>query len=98
MNILNQLQLNDSKPATLLIKNTDKQHIMTIGLKEGQILKKHFSATPALIIVLKGKIAYEMEGTTTEIAEYETFDIPPTIPHEVTGLADSVFLLIKDKA
>ena len=98
MNILEQLPLNNDKPATLLIKNTEKQHIMTIGLKEGQVLKKHFSATPALIIVLQGKIAYVEQGTTTEISAFNTHDIPPTIPHEVTGLEDSIFLLIKDKA
>ena len=98
MNILEQLHFKDDKPATLLLKSTDKQHIITIGLKKGQILKKHFSATPALIVVLKGLIAFEMEGNTTEISELNTFDIPPTVPHEVTGLEESIFLLIKEKA
>ena len=98
MNILEQLHFKDDKPATLLLKNTDKQHIITIGLKKGQILKKHFSVTPALIVVLKGLIAFEMEGNTTEISELNTFDIPPTVPHEVTGLEESIFLLIKEKA
>lgn len=98
MNILEQIQFNNDKPATLLLKNTDKQHIMAIGLKKGQMLKKHFSATPALIVVLKGLIAFEMESTTTEIPEFNTFDIPPTVPHEVTGLEENVFLLIKEKA
>lgn len=98
MNILEQIQFNDDKPATLLLKNSDKQHIMAIGLKKGQQLKKHFSTTPALIVVLKGLITFEMEGTTTEIPELSMFDIPPTVPHEVTGLEESIFLLIKEKA
>lgn len=97
MNILDQLHFKDDKPATLLLKSTDKQQIMTIGLKKGQQLKKHSSATPALIIVLKGLIAFEMEGTTTKISELNTFDIPPTVPHEVIGLEESIFLLIKEK-
>ncbi|GEO05033.1 hypothetical protein AAE02nite_26970 [Adhaeribacter aerolatus] len=98
MNIPEQLEFKDDKPATLQLKNTDKQHTIVIGLKKGQILKKHFSATPALLIVLKGLIAFEMEGTTTQVAALNTFDIPPTIPHEVTGVEESIFLLIKDKA
>ena len=98
MNILDELHFKDDKPATLVVKNTEKQHIMTIGLKKGQILKKHFSATPALIVVLKGLLAFEMEGKITEIPALNTFDIPSTVPHEVTGLEESIFLLIKEKA
>lgn len=83
----------------LLLKNTDKQHVMAIGLKKGQVSKKkHFSATPAMIILLKGIIYFEMGGTIAAISELNTFDILPTVPHEVTGLEESIFLLIKEKA
>ncbi|MDB5262936.1 MAG: hypothetical protein JWQ14_2217 [Adhaeribacter sp.] len=97
MNILEQLHFNETKPATLLLKNTDKLQIITIGLKKGQVLKKHITTTPALLIVLQGSVSFEMEGSLTELAAYDTFDIPPTIPHEVTGVEESIFLLIKDK-
>jgi len=97
MNILNDIQFQEEKPAVLPIKNSDKQQIIAIGLKKNQVLKKHVSATPALIVVLKGQILFEMEGNATELTEMETFDIPPTVPHEVSGIEESVFLLVKDK-
>ncbi|WP_242920169.1 hypothetical protein [Pontibacter liquoris] len=98
MNIIKELHLQDDRPATLPVRNSDKVQVIAIGLKKGQVLKKHMSATPAMLVVLKGKIAFEMEGTTTEVAEHNTFDIPATVPHEVTGLEESVFLLLKEKA
>ncbi|WP_423146019.1 hypothetical protein [Rubrolithibacter danxiaensis] len=97
MNIIDNIKFQEDKPAVLQIKNSDKQQIIAIGLKKNQVLKKHVSATPALIVVLKGKILFEMEGNATELTEMETFDIPPTVPHEVSGIEESVFLLVKDK-
>lgn len=98
MNILETLHFNEEKPSTLLVRNSDRQQTIAIGLTEGQVLKKHISATPAFIIVLKGIISFEMEGTTSQLKEMDTFEIPATVPHEVTGLEESIFLLIKDKA
>ena len=98
MNILENLSFSSEKAATLTVRNSDKQLIIAIGLMEGQILKKHISSTPAMIVVLKGAILFEMDGTTTMIREFQTFEIPATVPHEVTGLEESAFLLIKDKA
>jgi quercetin dioxygenase-like cupin family protein len=98
MNILQNLHLNEDKPATLVLGHSDKQQTIALGLNKGQVLKKHMSATPAMIIVMKGAIKFEMEGEVTEINEFNSFQIPPAVPHEVTGLEESIFLLIKDKA
>lgn len=97
MDILEDLHFNEDRPATLLLSQSDKQQTIAIGLKKGQILKKHISATPAMLIVLRGAIKFEMEGEVTEISELHTFQIPPSVPHEVTASEESVFLLIKDK-
>ena len=97
MNILKNLQFSEQKPSTLVVSNSEKQMTIAIGLMQGQILKKHLSATPAMIIVLKGTILFQMDGKTTVIDEFNTFEIPATVPHEVTGLEESIFLLIKDK-
>ena len=80
-----------------MLSNSDRQQTIAIGLMKGQVLKKHISATPAMIVVLKGTILFEMEGDTREIKELNTLNIPATVPHEVTGLEESIFLLIKDK-
>ena len=97
MDIVESLPLNEGKPSTLVLSNSDRQQTIAIGLMKGQVLKKHISATPAMIVVLKGLILFEMEGNKTEIKELNTLNIPASVPHEVTGLEESIFLLIKDK-
>ena len=97
MDIVESLPLNEGKPSTLVLSNSDRQQTIAIGLMKGQVLKKHISATPAMIVVLKGLILFEMEGNKREIKELNTLNIPASVPHEVTGLEESIFLLIKDK-
>lgn len=98
MNIQEHLQFKPDKPAILALRNSDQVQVVSIGLLKGQILKKHLTDTPALIVVLQGRIAFDMEGHITELPALSTFDIPPAVPHEVKGLEESIFLLIKEKA
>lgn len=97
MDILASLQFNEERPSVLALSNSDRQQTIAIALVQGQILKKHISATPAMIIVLKGRILFETEEESTVVEEMNTFQIPPSVPHEVTGLEKTIFLLIKDK-
>ena len=98
MVITEALQLSDEKPAVLQIKNTEKSNVIAIGLKKDQVLKKHLSPIPALLVVLKGTIIFEMEGSRKELNEFSTFEIPVNVLHEVTGITDSIFMVIKEKA
>ena len=97
MNITEALQLTDQKPTVLQIRNSDKNQVVAIGLKKHQVLKKHMTPQPALLVVLKGMISFDMEGTVTYINEMGTFEIPANVPHEVTGEEESIFLIIKEK-
>ncbi len=97
MNISENLILKDNAPVALQIRNSLKQQVTAIGLKQGQILKKHITTSPALLILLKGRLAFNMNDHITEIQEMDTFDIPADVPHEVKGVEESIFLLIKEK-
>lgn len=97
MNLKETVQLSDDKPAVVQVKNTDKSQILAIGLKKDQVLKKHITPIPALLVVLEGRVLFEVEGSSTEIPTLGTIDIPVNIPHEVTGLQESLFLVIKEK-
>lgn len=97
MNISENLILQDNAPAALQIKNSLKQQVTAIGLKQGQILKKHITSTPALLILLKGRIAFDMNEHINELQAMDTFEIPADVPHELKGMEESVFLLIKEK-
>lgn len=98
MNITENFQFNEDRPAVLTVRESERQQIIAIGLKNGQVLKKHVSNIPAFIVVLRGAILFEMEGTTTQLNEMDTFEIPVSVPHEVTGKMESIFLVIKEKA
>ncbi|MGE5521914.1 MAG: hypothetical protein ACM3VS_18470 [Candidatus Dadabacteria bacterium] len=97
MVITDEIKLNDEKPAVVQIKNTDKSNVIAIGLKKDQVLKKHISPIPALLVVIKGSVLFEIEGNKTTFSTFSTYEIPVNVPHEVTGLEESVFLVIKEK-
>jgi quercetin dioxygenase-like cupin family protein len=97
MNLKDMLVLSDDKPATHSLRKSDKGQVMAIGLKKQQVLKRHITATPAILVVCKGLLAFEMEGSTKRLAQFDTFNIPALIPHEVTALEESIFLVIKEK-
>ena len=97
MNILQTLQLTDEKPAVLTVRNTESTNILCIGLKKGQVLKRHLSPIPAYLIVIKGTIDFELDGIATRFSELDTFEIPVNILHEVTAKEESIFLVIKEK-
>lgn len=98
MHILDELQFSDEKPAVLQVKNTDALQVIAIGLKKNQVLKRHVTTIPAMLLVLKGKIAFEIEGDVITIDTFNTYDIPPNVPHEVTATEESVFMLVKEKS
>jgi quercetin dioxygenase-like cupin family protein len=97
MIITEALQLTDEKPAVLQIKNTQRSQVIAIGLKKDQVLKKHISSIPALLVVLKGSVIFDMNGEKTSLPTYSTFEIPVNVSHEVTGVEESIFLVIKEK-
>lgn len=98
MNIFGDLHFNEEKPSVLTLRNTDRVNVIAIGLKQGQALKKHVTPFPALLVVLKGRISFDMEGVQTEVPLSGTFDIPANVPHEVTALEESIFMVTKEKA
>lgn len=98
MDLIQAIQYNDEKPATLQLSNSTHQQVIAIGLKKGQVLKKHVTTQPALLVVLKGSIEFKTEATTSKVAALHTHTIVAHEPHEVLGLEESIFLLIREKA
>ena len=98
MNILQELNFSDLKPAILAIKKTDKINIICVGLKTDQWLKKHATKFPTMLTVLKGNIEFEIEGQVIALSELDTFDIPVNVEHAVKGVAiQNIFSLTQEK-
>lgn len=99
MNIIDSLHFNADKPAVHVIKNTEKVKLIAVGLNAQQELSKHKTGVPTLLTVLKGKISFRMEGDIIILSQFDTFDIPINVMHEVEGLANqNTFILLQEKS
>lgn len=98
MNVLNEINFTTKKPAVLPVRKTDNINVIAVGLLQNQLLKKHKTSIPTLLLVLKGKIEFRIEDEAIILKQYETYQIPENIEHEVEGLAmENCFLLTQEK-
>jgi quercetin dioxygenase-like cupin family protein len=97
MDLQTNLPWNDEKPALLSLQGAENCQVLAIGLKAGQVLKKHRTPVPALLVVMKGSIQFSMEGEDLTLPACTSFEIPFDVMHEVTGIEESIFLIIREK-
>jgi len=99
MNIKEELQLNDENAVVLPVRRSDKRNILAIGLKKGQVFKKHKTSLVTTLIVLQGKIEFVIEenGETHELQALDVFEVPCDIYHKVKALEESIFVLNQEK-
>ncbi len=89
-----EIKLNaDSKTVKVLSNPSFK--LIGLGFKNGQVLEKHTTPTPAILIVQQGSVDFTMQGKTHALKSGDYFEIPANVEHEVTGKEDSYLFLIK---
>lgn len=99
MNILDHLPFKEDRPSVCPIQKTDKTNFFAVGLLQGQVLKKHTANVPSLLTVMKGEIEFSINGETLHLKEFDTYDIPVMIEHEVKGLEDkNIFTIMQEKS
>ncbi len=97
MNILESIQFNPHKPGVLNIKKNESIRLFCVALCKDQILPKHKANVPSLLLVLKGRINFLLEGEKICLQELQTYEIPVNKDHEVKGLTDeNVFLITQE--
>lgn len=98
MNILEKIPFSSDKPAVLSVRKTEKINIIAIGLLEKQVLKKHKTSIPSLLVVLKGAILFRIKNETIVLKQFETYQIPIHIEHEAEGVdKKNCFMLTQEK-
>lgn len=98
MNILEHLDFGDERPSVCAIQRTEKTNYFAIGLLQNQILKKHTANVPSLLTVIKGEIEFFINGETIHFKEFDTYDIPVMVEHEVKGVEEkNVFTIVQEK-
>lgn len=89
-----EIKLNsDSKTVKVLSNPSFK--LIGLGFKKGQVLEKHTTPTPAVLIVQSGSVDFNMQGKSYTLKAGDYFEIPAQIEHEVVGNEDSHLYLVK---
>lgn len=97
MNILKTIQFHPEKPFVLPVRQTEKINIMAVGLGEEQVLSKHSTSKPTLLMVLTGAIIFHINGEQIHLETGDTYNIPVNVEHEVVGTASkNVFTLTQE--
>lgn len=98
MNILKNITLSEERPGVLQVYKTDKLNLFAIALVKEQVLKKHHTNVPTMLTMLKGRIEFEIQGKVLEFGEFDIYEIPVTVEHEVKGLEnENVFTLTQER-
>jgi quercetin dioxygenase-like cupin family protein len=92
-NIYQQV-LHDRISKQQLYKN-ERFHVLLIGMKEGELLKSHFSPTDAFLLVLEGDILFLMEEKEYPLKKGDSFTFKAGEKHAVRALTYASFLLAK---
>ena len=51
-------------------------------------MKKHTAPVPATLVVLKGEINFLIENQEIRMKQFDVYEIPVNVAHEVVGLAE----------
>lgn len=97
MNILEQLQFNAEKPSVAIIKKNDHIKYFAVGLGKNTLMKKHITAVPATLVMVKGEVEFHINGETLHLKVGDTYEIPVNVEHEVIGVTnENVFLITQE--
>lgn len=97
MNILENIKFESDKANIAIIKKDDKVKYFAVALGNGGVLKKHKTAVPATLVVLKGEINFAFSDREYVFKQFDTFEIPVGEEHEVTGVLDeNLFTVLQE--
>ena len=70
--------------------------ITLLQIKKDAVLKEHQSMTNAMLVLISGNVSYDEANRRESLSEkMDYLHIPEHVTHKVTGLEDSVLLLIQ---
>ncbi|MEZ4953021.1 MAG: hypothetical protein R2825_05545 [Saprospiraceae bacterium] len=95
MNLQDIIKNSEKNIATKNILQ-DKGSATLIQLKKGAVLKEHQSTTKAILVLIAGKAIYEEKERKEHLSVVSDFvHIPEHVTHKVTGIEDTLLLLIQ---
>lgn len=88
MNIVENITFSTEKANVFNIKKSDKIKYFAVALGKDAVLKKHTAPVPATLVVLKGEINFMIQGETINMKQFDVYEIPVNVEHEVMGVSD----------
>lgn len=96
MNITKDLHYEREKPAILTLLKGEHTKAFVVGLLKDQVLAKHKTAVPALLLVIEGAVTFKMKSQVMLLNKHDVFSIPVDVEHEVIGIEEkNSFMIIK---
>ena len=96
MNILENIEFSTEKANVFHLRKNDKIKYFAVALGKDAVLKKHTTAFPATLLVLKGEIDFVFDDRQILLKQFDTFEIPVDVVHEVVGVFDeNLFTVIQ---
>jgi quercetin dioxygenase-like cupin family protein len=96
MNITSDLHAREDRPTVLSLLRTEKTQVLIVGLSKDQVLAKHKTSVPALLVVIDGTIDFVMMSNVLTLTKHDVYAIPMEEEHEVVGVNErNSFMIIK---
>ena len=93
----NKLTFNEDRPSVLSLKKTENTNLFSVGLLEKQVLAKHITTVPATLVMMRGKINFNINNESIVLRMGDVFEIPVNVEHEVVGRdIENIFLIVKE--
>ena len=87
-NIVENIEFSTEKANVFSIKKTAEIKYFAVALGKGAILKKHTAPVPSTLVVLKGAINFLINGEELKFKQFDVYEIPVEVEHEVVGLEE----------
>lgn len=84
------------KPIIKVLFRNKNTRIVAFGLKKGMKLIDHQLPVATKIILLKGEMEIDSKIEIISLEEYQNYEIPPKVIHQVRAFEDTIALLILD--
>lgn len=77
----------------IILHKEDQMKVVLIAMKAGNEIKSHKAPGPIAVQVVEGEIRFNTEERSVRLKVGELLTLHSNVPHDVTALEESAFLL-----
>ncbi|MDT0647174.1 cupin domain-containing protein [Zunongwangia sp. F260] len=92
------LEYNESKPAVIVLMDTDSSREIRIAMKKGQVMKEHKTPFPIVVEIFEGEITFGVKGNLHNLVKGDLIQLEGNVPHDLKAEADSTIRLTLSKS